>query len=194
MSASFSALIQSYAFNGLDTELGLSVTLKNTTAATYDSSLRGYGFNSTPDVTGGLSNSTIFDTMASGGNGVVETCVADTVHNKCTGLSGNGLASGQQNTHLLTLFFAGNHSSVSLGALDGDDHNQAQTGFFFRFMSVEGADGQLGDKAKIWGSPTGFGGDGRDVAIPIPEPGTLVLLGSALGLAARKLRRRSTAA
>src|SRR5262245_3485971 len=68
VSVSFSALISSYSFNAAlnRTELALNVTITNTTSLAFDSSLRGYGFNSTPDVTGGLSTSTVFDTVTPG--------------------------------------------------------------------------------------------------------------------------------
>src|SRR5688572_25644638 len=105
VSALMQVLIADYDIDNvaMTTTLVLDVTLTNTTPT--DSSLRGYGFNSNPDVASGTSIGTLFgfDTVSTGLNGDVETCVADNVSNQCTGLPSGGLPEGQVDTHTLSL-------------------------------------------------------------------------------------------
>ena len=183
VSALMEVIISNYTVVGLMTTLVLDITLTNTTNIAFDSSLRGYGFNSNPDVIGGTAVGTLFgfDTVTPGGNGQVETCVADNVENQCTGLQSGGLESGQSDTHTLTLLFNGAFASLSLG--------DTTKGVYFRLMSVEGPNGRRGDGAKIYGQPPA-----TPTLFAAPEPSSLLLLGTGLAMAAGRARRRLTRA
>jgi hypothetical protein len=189
VSARFDAIITDYDidFVSMLTTLTLDVTLTNTTSLLVDSSLRGYGFASNPDVMSGTTSGTAFnfDTVTTGVNGNnstgnVETCVADAIEPQCTGMQDGGLESGQVDTHTLSLVFDGVFNSLSLG--------DPTAGMFFRFLSVEDLNGQREDSAKVFGNPPLFPTPTN--VTPVPEPSALLLFGTGLALAARKVRQR----
>jgi hypothetical protein len=179
VTADFQWLVTSYTTNG-STTVGLTGTIENTSS--IDSELRGFGFDTTPALADGTSigGSSIFDGLHIEDDPLnvateqtVEFCAGtDEAQQNCTGFGDSGLDDGSTDTVFVTLVFSGAQQSIVL------------TNFYARWQAV---DNQIGsDKGFTPDTP----GGGFDPEIPVPEPGTLSLLGFGVaGMIARRARR-----
>jgi hypothetical protein len=156
------------------------ITVENT--STINSELRGFSFETPlvggPDaINGSVSGSLVFDTMSVDlsppGGEVDDVCVVTNGNlSNCNGVPGSddGLDDEEAaDTLTLSLIYSGNVSAgINL------------TNFCGRFQSV-GANSQDSDKACSTG----------ENFTPVPEPGSLALLGAGIAsLAARRARKR----
>jgi hypothetical protein len=190
------------------TTIQFQITLDNT-SPTDPAQLTGFGFNTDPDAIAGVSTSLLFPFVSLSPNGsfTFDICVQGPPENaSCTGNSGNPETSLGVNdapdVFYLTLTFA-----TTTGGVTFSD-------FGARLQGI----GQKGASAKIYGNPIALclndcesdplpdcqincGGDpppgclvSCDVEIealnPVPEPGTLLLLGSGAAIALRRRFRR----
>jgi len=160
-----------------DTLLTFSILVENT--STIPSVLTAFGFNTDPNAERGTSDSTLFDNVVTSG-GQFDVCAENDANDNCFGNQGNvGLAAGESELLTLSLYFESELlDSVILGEILGRDPD----GFFARFQSV-GATGSGSDKA--FGQPEGFDEDQPVV----PEPTTMLLLGTGLAMSSRRLLR-----
>jgi hypothetical protein len=152
-----------------DLQLTFSVTVSNT--SDIDSLLTSIGFNTNPDAESGDEDSSIFaEVLIQDGN--FDVCVQNDTNPECFGNSGNpadGIADGANHTFNLRLYF--DNIGTTAVTLDG---------FFARFQGLpNGASDKAYEPPDTPPPPD----------VPIPEPGSLILLGSGLLAAASRFRK-----
>jgi hypothetical protein len=176
------------------TEVQFQVTFTNT-SPTSPSQVTAFGFNPSPDATGGTSDSLLFPFVSLFPNGsfTFDVCVQGPPNNaSCAGNSGDpdtSLGAGASDTFLLTLTFLDTGTGVTL------------SDFGARLQGIGGN----GASAKIYGDPTPGCivncdpppncTDNCDISesdlSPVPEPGSMLLLGSgALVVFRRRFRKK----
>ncbi len=162
------------------TELKFSISILNNSSSPITASrVAILGFNTTPTLLASppspYENSVtgIFDEVKTSGNfpygiGTVEFCLSGV---NCAGSGSAGVTKGNTGTVDVTLYFAGNVSSLNFD------------NFYVKYQSV---DCPTCSPSINGGS---LGGSGTPAAPPVPEPATLTLLGSGI-LGARSWARR----
>ena len=176
ISADFEWTVDSFLYNGATnkTTVVFDITVDNT--STINSELRAFSLvTAAPDATGGgVAGSAIFDNLATslnGQGGGFKVCVSSAPTNNCNGISQQGLEEEDAaDTLTLSLVFNGN---VTAGGVN-------LTEFCGRFQAV-GPGSQDSDKACSTG----------ENFTPVPEPGSLALLGAGIvAVVARRTRKK----
>jgi hypothetical protein len=179
ISADFDWTVSSFLYNvGTNkTTVVFDVTVENT--STINSELRAFSLvTAAPDATsGGVLGSTIFDNLATnltGPGGDFQVCVSSAATNNCNGIAQQGLEEDDAADALtLSLVFNGNFTAGGVSL----------TEFCGRFQAV-GAGSQDSDKACSTG----------ENFTPVPEPGSLALLGAGIAaVVARRSRKKRSA-
>ena len=151
-------------------------SLSNTTSDPLDARVSSFGFNTNPDISGASSTGafsyTTLNSTYPNGIGSIDVCFKDAATGSCAGGGSGGVLDGQTGTGAFTLDFASPLTSLSL------------SDFYVRYQSISGA-GNI-TSASGAGTLTSSGSSG---GTPVPEPGMVGLLGSAL-VASALLRRR----
>jgi len=164
------------SYNDVTNQLVFGVSVDNTSSGAISSRISGFGFDTNPEVTGGLSTSTIFTNVLTSENlpngvGNIDVCVTA---NNCTGGGGNGvLPADPAHNFVLTL----NFTDVTAAGVDFSN-------FVIRYQSISGT--TFGNSGTGRGTPGG--GTLFDVPPPVPEPTSMVLLG--LGMIGAGIARR----
>jgi len=162
------------------TQIQFQVTMTNT-SSTDPAQLTAFGFNTNPDAIGGTSTSLLFPFVSLSPNGsfTFDVCVQgppDDADN-CAGNSGSSdtsLGRNDSDVFFLTLTFLSTDGGVAL------------SDFGARFQGI----GPRGASAKVYGDPTDCTDCGVIITSEVPEPGTLLLLGSGAIVAFRRRFRR----
>jgi hypothetical protein len=177
LSAEATFLVTAFSANSIT----FSISLENTTGSLgsgLSSRISGLGFDTTPNLTGasatGVFNFAAFNSSYPNGFGSIETCFKDGGGpNSCQGGGNGGVDSPNTGAFTVVLNFSGPITQFSFDK------------FGVRYQSVDGS--QYGN------SGTGLGHLSEDPPPTVPEPATMMLLGTGLmGLVAGRRKLRGT--
>ena len=189
-SVSFDGFADGTSINGLSADATFTLSsitstgyvfdysLTNTTSGGLDSRVSSFAFDVDPTIVGASSTGAfsyaVLDSNYPNGIGTVDVCFKGGSSNSCAGNTG-GVQTGDTGTGTLTLSFDAAPDAITL------------SDFFNRYQSITGA----GSVTSASGSGT-ISSSSSSGGTPVPEPGTLGILGLGLaGLAMARLRRRA---
>ncbi|GGB97757.1 hypothetical protein GCM10011494_15290 [Novosphingobium endophyticum] len=189
-SVSFDGFADGTSINGLSADATFTLSsitstgyvfdysLTNTTSGGLDSRVSSFAFDVDPTIAGASSTGAfsyaVLDSNYPNGIGTVDVCFKGGSSNSCAGNTG-GVQTSDTGTGTLTLSFDAAPDAITL------------SDFFNRYQSITGA----GKVTSASGSGT-ISSSSSSGGTPVPEPGTLGILGLGLaGLAMARLRRRA---